>query len=156
MIARTLLVLALAGQAAALAQSPQMCPWLTGGTAAMTLGADVTISAHADSNWSGSCRFVTSTAPAASIEILIGNTDTHPCGAGATPLTAIGNRAELCSSRDSLGRDIQTVTGRVRGVWFVVTLAMRQASGQHARPHEELSAPPEIEFLAEQVTGNLY
>jgi hypothetical protein len=149
-------MLALAGPAAALAQSSQACPWLNAGTAAKILGAEVAVTAHSDSNWSGSCRFVTSTAPAASIEILIGKTDTHPCGDGATPLTAIGNHAVLCSSQDASHRDVQTVAGRVRDVWFVVMLATPSAPAEPVRSPSEPAMPPAIELLAEQVSGNLY
>jgi hypothetical protein len=156
MMARLFLLLVIAAPSAAVAQSSQACPWLTAGTAAKILGAEVAITAHSDSNWSGFCRFVTSTAPAASIEILVGNTDTHRCGAGATPLTAIGNQAVLCSVQDANGRLVQTVTGRVRDAWFVVTLALPATAGEHAQAPGDATSAPAIEFLAEQVTGNLY
>lgn len=156
MIARALLMLALAGPAAAPAQSSQVCPWLNAGTAAGILGAEVAVTAHADSNWSGSCRFVTSTDPAASIQILVGNADTHPCGDSATPLTAIGNHAVLCSSQDASRRNVQTVAGRVRDVWFVVMLVTPSPPVEPARSPGEPTTQPAIELLAEQVSGNLY
>lgn len=148
MIARVLLVIALAAPAAA--QSPQVCPWLNAGTAAKILGSDVTASAHSGSNWSGSCRFVASADPAASIEITVGKTDTNPCSSGATPLTGIGNQAAMCVATAS-GRNVQTVSGRVRDVWFVVVLARAPEKSANQSQH---SSP--IHFLAEQVAGNLY
>lgn len=155
MRSRLLFLLALASPTALRAQSPQACPWLTQGTAATALGADVALSAHADSNWSGSCRFVSGADPSSSIEITVGNAAPHGCGAGAAPLTGIGNTAEFCSSRDSDGREVQTVAGRVRDAWFTVTLATH-TDAEPAQPSRELSTTPTIQFLAEQVAGNLY
>lgn len=156
MIAPVLLMLLLSAPTAALAQSSQSCPWLNSGTAAKVLGADVIVDAHSDSNWSGSCHFISAADSASSIEITVGSKESHPCGVGAKPLTGIGNTAELCSSRNSAGRDVQTVTGRVRNAWFTVTLAMQNAAGEHAHPSRDPSTPPAVEFLAEQVAGNLY
>jgi hypothetical protein len=156
MIARLMLLLAIGAGPAALAQSSQGCPWLNAGTAARILGAEVAVTAHSDSNWSGACRFVTSAAMPASIEIRVGNTDTHPCGAGAAQLTAIGNQAVLCSLQAAGGRRVQTVSGRVRDAWFSVTLAMPSGAGERTPSPGEPARAPAIEFLAEQVAGNLY
>lgn len=152
---RTLLVLALA-PAAAMAQSPQACPWLNAGTAAKILGSEVTSTVHSDSNWSGSCRYLTSTSPAASIEVDVGKTDSHPCGSGATPLTAIGNQAVLCSVLNKSGQNVETVSAQVRDAWFVLVLTTSPRTSPASSARSEPAASPPIEFLAEQVAGNLY
>jgi len=154
MIVRVLLVFALAAPAAALAQPTQVCPWLNAGTAARILGTDVTVSAHSDSNWSGTCRFATSSKEQ-SIEIAVGKTDPHACGSNATPVAAIGNEAALCSDRDADGQSVQILTGRVRDAWFVVKLAPPSATPASS-PATGPSTSAAIRFLAEQVSGNLY
>ncbi|MFZ0747691.1 MAG: hypothetical protein WAM85_25025 [Terracidiphilus sp.] len=138
----------------AFAQSPQVCPWLSAGTAANALaGRNVTIVAHSDSNWSGRCVFTDTTDPGRTVEVLVGKMDPHSCKSDATPLTGIGNQAEFCSHRDANGQQVQTVTGRVRDAWFVVTMATQPAAGNQLP--DDVSAP-DIRFLAEQVAGNLY
>lgn len=154
MMAGALLVLAVAIQGTA--QPPQVCPWLNAGTAAKALGADVTVTAHSDSNWSGSCRFVSSTAPAASIEVMVGKVDAHPCVPGATPLAGIGNQAVLCSAKNASGSETQTISGRVRDAWFVVALVTSPDKSHISAAQNESPDSSPIEFLAEQVTGNLY
>jgi hypothetical protein len=155
MIVRTAFLLLLIAVPAALAQSPQTCPWLTRGTAAKILGYDVTYSAHSDSNGNGSCRFAAVSDPSLTIEILVGKSDTHRCAEGAKPLPAIGNQAVLCSYRDANGHQAQTVSGRVRDAWFVITLTMPLASAETPAEPGYLPIPSSIGFLAEQVTGNL-
>jgi len=156
MIARILLILGLAAPAAAWAQPAQHCPWLNAGTAARILGAEVTASIHADSNWSGSCRFVAAADPDASIEIVVGKSEDHSCGPDASRLTAIGNSAVLCSAQNANGRNVQTVSGRVRDAWFHVAI-VRSAKEQNRAPKaSDASHSSPIQFLAEQVAGNLY
>lgn len=156
MIVRVLLLLALAVPAAAMAQSPQICPWLNAGTAAKTLGADVTVIAHSDSNWSGSCRFVSTSGKDGSIEISVGKTDPHACGSDATSVSAIGNQAALCSDRGADGQVIQVLAGRVRDAWFVVKMAIPPPVSSTSSSGIEPSNSSAIKFLAEQVSGNLY
>jgi len=116
MMVRALLLIVLGGSAAALAQSPQSCPWLNAGTAAKVLGADVRVTAHSDSSWSGSCRFVTANSPQRSIEVAVGKTIKHACTSGAAPLTGIGNQAWLCSAHEADGLLVQIVSGGARDV----------------------------------------
>ena len=151
-----LFIAALASPAAAHAQSPQSCPWLNAGTAAKALGASVSVSAHSDSNWSGSCRFVTGASSQGSIAVLVGKTGTHVCAAGASPLSGIGNQASLCSERGADGQLVQTVIGRVRDAWFAVTLRLPDSGGRASPAPGESAGPSAVEFLAEQVAGNLY
>ncbi len=157
MNAHALLLLVLLAPALASAQSPQACPWLTAGTAGRILGGEVQVTVKTDSNWSGYCIFATAAIPVRSIEIRVGKTHTHACGGlASTPLAGIGNQAVLCSSRDSSGREVRTVSGHVRDTWFAVTLAAPSTPGGPEPSTSESTASPAIEFLAEQVAGNLY
>jgi hypothetical protein len=155
MIGATLLLLAL-GAPASGAQGAQNCVWLNAGTAARILGTDVTSTVHADSNWSGSCRFVGAAEVAASIQIVVSKKESHACGAGAKVLTGIGNEAVLCSGRDASGRRTQTISARVRDTWFLVVLNASTGSSKTAHALYDASDASSIEFLAEQVAGNLY
>lgn len=135
----------------AFAQTPQACPWLTAGTVANVLGGSVNIVAHSDSNWSGRCVFTATDDPTRKVDVLVGEKDPHACGSDATPISAIGNQAQFCSYRDARGREVQAITGRVRDAWFAVTVSMPLANG--SGPRDDSS---DIQFLAEQVAGNLY
>jgi hypothetical protein len=141
---------------AAVAQSPQTCPWLNSGTAAKALGAERAATAHSDSNWSGSCRFSTQTNPPRAIEISVGKADSHPCGANGTSVGRLGNEATLCSVRGADGQKSQVLTGRVRDAWFVVTMTMPHTASGNSPSGSEDADSSLIRFLAEQVTGNLY
>jgi hypothetical protein len=155
MIARALFVLALAAPLARCQQPPQQCPWLSAGTAATALGAEVTVSAHSDSNWSGSCRFTTSSKEQ-SIEVTVGRTDPHACGPSATSVAAIGNEAALCSKRGSGGPIMQVLAGRVRDAWFVVKMTLPPSAPPASSSEGEPSDSASVRFLAEQIAGNLY
>jgi hypothetical protein len=144
----------------AVSQVPMVCPWFTTGSAAMALGGDVTIVAHASGNWDGSCKFehrsdkITQT-----IEILVSKTDRHPCPPRSTSLKALGNEAVQCALTNPKGQESDTVAGRVRDAYFVVTMtnvsgAIREPSTQ-VRPSDPFGACP-LELIAEQVAGNLF
>lgn len=158
MIARILLLLTLCMSTSAWSQASQSCPWLNAGTAAKVLDGPVTVTAHSSSPWRGSCRFVRSGIPAASIAVTVDGADRHPCGTAGTRLSAIGNKALFCSSKQPDRSDAQTITGRVRDAWFVVVL-VRPPATRHV-PSMQLGKDKTdsstIEFLAEQISGNLY
>lgn len=151
MTLRAAILLVLAMAPVTFAQSPQACPWLSAGTAANILGGSVTTVAHSDSSWSGSCDFTVTNDPIRKVDVMVGKTKPHLCESDATPLNGIGNQAEFCSHLDADGRQVQAVTGRVRGAWFVVTVVLPPAAGN--QPPSDVSG---IQFLAEQVAGNLY
>jgi hypothetical protein len=156
MIGRVALMLLLAGSAAVAAQSPQACPWLNAGTAAKALGGEVAVTAHADSNWSGSCRFTAQTDPRNTIEIAVGKTGSHPCGSKGSNVVGIGNEATLCSVRGAEDQVVQILAGRVRDAWFVVRMTMPASASGDSETGAEGADSSEIGFLAEQVAGNLY
>lgn len=144
----------------AFSQAPAVCPWFTTGSAAMALGGDVTMVAHASGNWDGSCKFehrsekVTQT-----IEILVSKTDSHPCPTMSTSLKALGNEAVQCAHTNPNGDESDIIAGRVRDAYFVVTMtnvrgAIREPSGQ-TRPSDPFDASS-LERVAEQVVGNLF
>ena len=144
----------------AFSQTLAVCPWLTTGSAAVALGGDVTMEAQASGNWNGSCKFehhsekVTQT-----IEILLSKADSHPCPTGSTNLKALGNGAVQCAHTNPNGDESDTIAGRVRDAYFVVTMtnvagAIREPS-EHARSSDPFEASP-LEQVAEQVVGNLF
>jgi hypothetical protein len=157
---RIAFLLMLMSAPAAYAQSPAVCPWYTTGSAAMALGGDVTLIAHASGNWDGSCKFehhsgrVTQT-----IEIKVSKTDSHPCPIGSKSLKALGNEAVQCTRTNLIGDESETIAGRVRNAYFVVAVtnvpgAILGPSGQ-THPSDPFGASP-LERVAEQVVGNLF
>ena len=151
------LVLIFSSALTGFSQTPAVCPWLTTGSAAVALGGEVTIVTQSSGNWDGSCKFehhsekVTQT-----IEILLSRTDSHPCPAGSTTLKALGNSAVQCAHTKPNGDESDTIAGRVRDAYFVVTMTnVRGAIGEQARSSDPFDASP-LERVAEQVVGNLF
>ena len=156
--ATVLFIVASAG--AALGQTGTSCPWVTSGTAERLLGGEVTVIARVDGNGAGSCSFVPRSGDsAASIEILVGPMDTHPCLQDSLELKALGNEAVQCRHSISSSQQSDQIAGRIRKVFFVVTMTnVPGASTQEPsdpRLADSYGASP-IERLAEQVVGNLY
>jgi hypothetical protein len=160
MTLRIALLLLLISAPAAFSQVPAVCPWFTTGSAAMELGGEVTMVAHASGNLDGSCRFEHHSGKVAqTIEILVSKKDSHPCPTGSKSLQALGNEAVLCTRTNSQGSESDTIAGRVRDAYFVVTMtnvpdAIREPSAD-ARPSDPFEASP-LEQVAEQVAGNLF
>lgn len=156
-MARGLLVVALvAAPMAAAAQAPQACPWLNAGTAARVLGSAVASTLHVESDWKGSCEFVRSSDPEASIAVTVGRKDTHPCNGATRRISGVANQAVLCAARGKNGQRLETVSGQVRDAWFVVTLSAPPENTGVPHRRTESADSSQIEFLAEQVAGNLY
>jgi hypothetical protein len=146
--------------AAAHAQAPAVCPWLSVGTASTALESEVTAAVHSDNNWSGSFLFTTTIQhDIRSLEILVGKSDPHACPPGSTALTAIGNQAWRCQTAAAQKQIIDIVTGRVRDAWFVVKMTnVPDASKPESDvPHgSDRFGAPLIEKIAEQVSGSLF
>jgi hypothetical protein len=145
---------------AAKGQATASCPWLSKGTAATLLGSDVTVTAHVEGTFAGTCRFVTQSAdPIPSIQILVGATDGHPCPQSSTKLKALGNEAVQCRRADSPMQSSDVVAGRIRNVYFVVTMTnvpnATTPEPTDPRLADAYGASP-LERVAEQVVGNLY
>ncbi len=141
------------------AQTEPLCPWLTIGTAAKMLGGDVTLMAHSNNNWDGSCVFTRNNAAfTQTLTILVGNHNTRPCPEGSQKIAALGNEAVQCRQRAAQGQPEDTIAGRVRGVFFVVSITASgpapQGSAASNRTDPNTASP--VERVAEQVSGSLY
>jgi hypothetical protein len=151
-----LLACCIAGQG----QDPATCPWLSTGTAAKLLGGDVSVSAHVEDAFAGSCRFTRQSGDSsASIEVLIGPKDTQACPSGSTRLKALGNEAVQCRRAAGTAQGTDVIAGRIRNVYFVVTMT-NIAGALTSEPDDPLLADAygasPLERAAEQVVGNLY
>lgn len=160
MILRVGALMLFAMPVAAVAQMAPNCPWFTTGSAAKLLGGGVSVEAHVNADRDGSCRFVRGNgATAQAIEIAIGKIDSHICPTGSTSLKTLGNQAMQCRRSMSGGQNADTIAGRMRDIYFVVTMigvpdATRSpTSGLHTS--DDFGASP-LERAAEQVVGNLY
>jgi hypothetical protein len=160
MFVRIALVLIVAGCPAAAEQTPALCPWLSTGSAATALGGDVTVAAHSENNWQGSCHFTRRTAVSTqAIDIKVSNTNSHPCPGGSTKLKALGNEAVECRRSTSPGEPADTIAGRVRDVWFEVTMTGVREAARDASANAHPAAPygaTMLEQITEQVVGNIY
>ena len=151
--------LLLACPAVALAQSDGVCPWFTTGSAAKVLGGEVTLTAHVAGDWDGSCVFMRKTgATVQTIEILVGKTNTHPCPESSRHLRAVGNDAVQCRRAGGPDQSRDIIAGRVRDVFFVVSMIAGSADSPNSPDaHWPDSNPASLlERVTEQVTGNLY
>jgi hypothetical protein len=160
MTARLLLLLMLVAARVATAQSV-VCPWLATGTATSVLGGEVTVTAHSNNNWEGSCRFAHGIASGMqAIEIRVGKVNPHACPDGSTKLNALGNEAVQCHRTAASNEVEDTIAGRVRDAYFVVTLTKVPEAAREA--NEDLHSPIDpygasiLERIAEQVAGNLF
>lgn len=155
-----LVVLLLLCCATAAVGQKAVCPWFTSGSAVRILGGEVTVTAHSENNWEGSCRLVRGVGDSAqTIEITVSKTKTEPCPAGSVQLKALGNEAVQCRRPEQQIRLAYTIAGRVRDAYFAVTMtnvpqAVQEAPAD-ARPSDNFSASI-LERVAEQVAGNLY
>jgi hypothetical protein len=158
---RLAVVLFLLGSAGAvMGQAVTACPWLTSGTAATLLGGEVSVTAHVEGAFAGSCRFVQqSGASSASIEILVGPTDSHACSQDKVKLKAIGNEAVQCRRTDSPTQQSDIIAGRIRDVYFVVNMTNVAGATRQEPADPKLAdtyGASALERVAEQVVGNLY
>ena len=160
MIVRVLLLLVIVPACATPAQTASQCPWLSSGTAAKILGGNISLEAHADGNDDGSCRFVRNDGgKAESIDILIGKKDTHPCPAESASVRSLGNEAVQCRRLDPDNQQIDIIAGRMRDVYFAVTMTGLPDAARQIPADPHLSDPfgaSLLERVAEQVVGNLY
>jgi hypothetical protein len=159
-IQRIVLMLMIASASVALAQTGTPCPWVSVGSVANVLGGDVKMVVQTAGNWNGSCRFTRQIGNVAqTLDILVGKTNAHLCPEGSQKLNALGNEAVQCQRRISPTQEADTIAGRVRDVFFSLTMtnvaeATRERS-EDGRPTDPFGASP-LEQLAEQVAGNLF
>lgn len=146
--------------ATAYGQAAAACPWLTSGTAERLLGGAVTVATNLHGNVEGSCSFTRQAGDnPATIEILIGPVDTHPCPRDSAQVRALGNLAVQCHSAISSSRESDRIAGHIRNVFFVVKMdgvaGATRREPSDPRLADSFGASP-IELLAEVVVGNLY
>jgi len=143
----------------AAAQKPASCPWFSSGSAQAVLGGPVLSNLQVEGNAEGSCEFASqSSGNRRTLRILAGKADTHACPPGSTQLKALGNEAMQCRRTDAQGNRWDVIAGRMRDVFFVVSMsnvpdavAAPSAEGRAADPHSASI----LERVAEQVVGNL-
>ena len=138
-------------------QENPVCPWLTAGTAAATLGAPATtaVTLHGDPDRpEGTCTF---TAPQGSIlEVAVTTTPSEPvCPVNSLKLPAIGNEATFCRLDRSPTETRYVLTSRVRDLFFRTTLSL-QPSNSQPDPKQQEAIQHQLERIAEQVAGNLF
>jgi hypothetical protein len=128
------------------------CPWLSEGSAAHTLGGDVSATVKV-SNGEGSCVFSRQQGTPYSLEIAVSKTPSPACPPGSTSLRGIGNEALDCRHGGPHGDSVEMISSRVRDVHFTVTLTTRSPK---TPPKPDDPQNDALEQVAEQVAGNLY
>lgn len=160
MVRLVILLSTIAPGVACMGQAVTACPWLTSGTAANLLGGDVTVAARVEGPFAGSCSFTRRSGESSpSIEILVGPADTHPCPQGSARLKAIGNEAVQCRRAPSPSQQSDIIAGRIRNVYFVVTLTDVPGATTQEPADPRLAdayGASALERVAEQAVGNLY
>ena len=141
------------------AQSPSpasplaACPWLTQGGAAKALGGEVSVAVHVSDSGEGWCGFSRAQKPDGLLKIEVSKTALASCGAGGAMLKGVGNEAMRCALSASGGKNGEMISGRVRDLYFVITLeAGRNESPANAAGKQDDT----FEQIAEQVAGNLF
>lgn len=127
------------------------CPWLTEGTAADALGANVTVTVAGNSS-DGSCRFARSDGVMDFLEIHVGAGSLLACPPGSLPLRGVGNQAQRCRMAGPHGMMEEMASGSVRALHFTVTLTGRATRGS-GKPSE---SDDNLARIADEVAGNLY
>ena len=158
MMKRCILALLTLPTAAALGEAQTVCPWLSAGTAATALRGDVNVTASVASATEGSCHFSRQGNGGQSIDILVGKSHTHACPSGSTVAPSLGSEAVQCHAARGQGLAAETIDGRIRDIYFVVTMTSDSAATKRdVSPHPtEQDLPPAIERVAEMVVGSLY
>jgi hypothetical protein len=131
-----------------------VCPWLTQGSASAMLGGDVSSTIKLTPPGEGSCAFsLQQGASMYSLAVVVESTPRTACPPASQKLLGIGNEAVACRLQRSPNDAIEMVSGRVRRLYFTVSLKFQGA----ANPGMPLNKQRDIvERAAEQVAGNLF
>jgi len=143
----------------AAAQQPVTCPWFASGSAQTVLGGPVSFHLHMEEDGQqGLCEFVSQSDGTKMLRILVAKADKHVCPQGSTQLKALGNEAVQCRRPDAQGHPWDVIAGRMRDVFFVVTVsnvpdavAIPADKGGPVDPY----GASILERVTEQVVGNL-
>jgi len=140
-------------QSPSAAPLPTGCPWLTQGSAAKALGGAVSATAHLSDAGEGWCNFTRQEKPDAFLKVEISKSALPSCGAESTKLRGVGNEAMRCSIPGSGDQRGEMISGRVRDLYFVITLeaGTKKTSADSAGAQEDV-----FQQVAEQVAGNLF
>jgi hypothetical protein len=144
-------------EAASHAQSPTplpaACPWVTQGSAARALGAEVSVALNLIASGEGSCTFSRMQEPGSFLKVEVSRSALSSCSADSTKLKGIGNEALRCALPGSGDKNGERISGRVRDVHFVVALVsgLKKAPASSAESKDDA-----LEQIAEQVAGNLF
>jgi hypothetical protein len=127
------------------------CPWLTQGSAAHTLGGEVSVTVKV-SEGEGTCSFTRQQPPADSLEVIVSKAALAACPPGSMALRGIGNEALTCRRGGPHDELIEMISSRVRDSHFTVTMTSRaRSTAKSDDPQNDA-----LEQIAEQVAGNLY
>jgi hypothetical protein len=131
---------------------PATCPWVTQGSAARALAAEVSVTAQISDAGEGWCNFSRTQQPDAFLKVEVSKTVLPSCSADSTKLKGVGNEAMRCALPGSGIQGGEMITGRVRDLHFVITFEPRGKS-----PTNPADAQEDIlQLVAEQVAGNLF
>lgn len=139
------------------ANAQEVCPWLTQGTAAALMGGSVSANVHV-SVGEGTCEFSrgaggdhagAAMGSSLHMKIVVTNLPPKECVTGER-LTGVGEDAVLCRM-DSEGEHRETIRGRVRATYFLLTLIAKETSTT-----DKGSLRRSLEQAAEEVAGNLF
>lgn len=140
------------------------CPWLNEATAGGLLGGDALGAfTKAAVGRPAACLFTSDTQSSLRTLRITVETVSSPhslvvaekksCGADGTPLHAVGNEAFACPTYDHKGMFGQRAVGRVRNMFFTITIAT-SLRADPVLTHDALSE--KIRTAAEQVANNLF
>jgi hypothetical protein len=157
---RAVVLISLLSSVACAAQTPAVCPWFSSGSAASVLGGPVVLNSHIENNSEGMCKFTRASGDEKQyLEITIGKADTHLCAQNGTKLIALGNEAVQCKNTSAQGQTQDVIAGRIRKVFFAVSIANIPGAAEAAPPAAHAFDPYAaslLERIAEQVAGSLY
>ena len=128
------------------------CPWLTEGSAAHTLGGDISAIVKV-AEGQGTCTFTRKQTPMDLLEISVSKAALHSCPSGSASLRGIGNEALTCRHGGAHGDMVEMVSSRVRDQNFTVTLTTRSQKNAGKADDPQNDA---LEQVAEQIAGSLY
>jgi hypothetical protein len=132
---------------------PAACPWVTQGSAARALGAEVSVALNLVASGEGSCTFSRLQEPGAFLKVEVSRSALSSCSADSTKLKGVGNEAKRCALSGSGDQGGEMISGRVRDLHFVITFEPR---GKKSPTNSTGAQDDLLQLVAEQVAGNLF
>jgi hypothetical protein len=132
---------------------PAACPWVTQGSAARALGAEVSVALNLIASGEGSCTFSRMQQSDAFLKVEVSKAALSSCGAGSTKLKGVGNEAMRCALPGSGDQGGEMISGRVRDLHFVITF---EPQGKKSPANSADAQEDILQLIAEQVAGNLF